>query len=125
MKYSRQRELIYRSIVENPNHPTADEVYTKLKKDNPNLSLGTVYRNLNSLNKNGKLMRIPVPYGAEHFDGRVDKHFHMVCDVCGGVIDIDTELMKNLEGMLSEQTAAQNISGYSLLLFGVCNKCKS
>ena len=60
MKYSRQRELILETVMENPVHPTADTVYAMVREQEPNISLGTVYRNLNLLAEQGILRRIPI-----------------------------------------------------------------
>ncbi len=64
MKYSRQRELILETVMENPVHPTADTVYAMVREQEPNISLGTVYRNLNLLAEQGILRRIPMPAAA-------------------------------------------------------------
>ena len=61
MKYSRQRELILNNVIDSKGHPTADDVYDDLKKANPSLSLGTVYRNLTQLEKNGMLKKVNIP----------------------------------------------------------------
>lgn len=68
-KYSRQRELIYKTVMENKVHPTAEFVYNYLKKDNPQLSLGTVYRNLQQLSDNGEINRLSIPNQPDRFDG--------------------------------------------------------
>ena len=57
MIYSKQRELILKAVLENRVHPTADAVFSFLKPDHPELSLATVYRNLNQLAKNGLLIK--------------------------------------------------------------------
>lgn len=56
------------AVCENPVHPTADTVYNLLKEDNPHLSLGTVYRNLNLLVETGSLIKLNVPSGCDRFD---------------------------------------------------------
>ena len=78
MKYSKQRELIYEAVLQNPVHPTADNVYTLIREENPNVSLGTVYRNLNLLSDNGLLRKIAMPNAPDRFDGRIDEHYHMI-----------------------------------------------
>ena len=69
MKYSRQREIILNTVMENPVHPTADMVYSILREENPNISLGTVYRNLNYLAAEGIIRKITMPEGCDRFDG--------------------------------------------------------
>ena len=89
MKFSKQREMILNQVKMFPVHPTADQVYTALKADNPNLSLGTVYRNLNLLSEMGELLKIRIADGSDRFEGRTDSHYHMVCDKCSRVFDVE------------------------------------
>ncbi len=73
MNYSKQRELILKTVIENPIHPTADTVYEQVRRENPKISLGTVYRNLNFLSEMGILRKISMPVGSDRFDGRLDE----------------------------------------------------
>ena len=70
-RYSRQREMIYEAISKSDQHPTAEMVYRWLKPDNPSLSLGTVYRNLNLLTEEGRLVRMPFP--VERYDAEIGR----------------------------------------------------
>lgn len=83
MKYSRQRESILNSLNEKLDHPTAEMVYNCVKKEQPNISLGTVYRNLNQLVEQGVLRRIATPVSGDRFDIRTDPHAHLLCTRCG------------------------------------------
>ena len=69
-------------------HPTAEELYQRLKPDNPALSLATVYRNLRQLEACGRLRRVAVPDGSDRYDGRLDPHEHMICETCGRAVDL-------------------------------------
>lgn len=122
MNFSRQRELIYNQVMNNPIHPTADEVYSALKKDNPNLSLGTVYRNLNMLSELGMLQKLSIADGSDRFDGRTDKHLHMVCDKCGKVFDIETDVLAGAEEKIHAEHG-HIITKMTLNLNGVCADC--
>ena len=79
MNYSKQRELVFQTVLQNPIHPTADAVYEQVRRENPKISLGTVYRNLNFLSEMGMLRKISMPVGSDRFDGRLDEHYHMAC----------------------------------------------
>ena len=70
LKYSRQRESIKDYLMHTNAHPTADMVYLHVKEQFPNISLGTVYRNLNLLSDMGEIIKISTPDGADRFDGR-------------------------------------------------------
>ena len=76
MKYSKQREMIFNCIKENPMHLTADAIYEMLKKDNPNLSLGTVYRNLSQLAEHNMIQKVSIAGYPDRFDGTLQDHFH-------------------------------------------------
>lgn len=123
MRYSKQRELVLKTVLENKIHPNAEFVYNTLKEENPDLSLGTVYRNLNSLVKNNMLKRISIPNGSDCFDGTLAEHQHLVCTECGAVIDIRlSELEKICSNVFKKTGFAVNCS--SLALEGICRECQ-
>ena len=123
MKYSRQRELICQKVCERPLHLTAEAVYNALKEENPKLSLGTVYRNLNALCENGMLTRVEVPKGPERFDGNLHPHDHLICECCGKVVDIPEEITVDLSQV--EKATGLSITGHSTIYKGLCTDCKS
>ena len=88
MKYSKQRVQILNALLEEPVHPTAEELYKKLKPKMPNLSLGTVYRNLGQMEQHGIIRRIPLDGAKDRFDGNTTEHYHLHCKRCGRVVDI-------------------------------------
>lgn len=118
-RYSKQRELIFRALRNSREHPTADMVYQMLKPENPSLSLGTVYRNLNLLAEEGIITRMPFP--VERYDADTSPHPHFSCQVCGKVSDL--ELPYNTQ--LDEQAAqlGHQVSGHSVLFTGTCAVC--
>ncbi len=89
-RYSKQRELIYNTIMGTDSHPTAEYVYNTLKSEHPTLSLGTVYRNIRQLESAGLIIKAPSKNDKERFDARIDEHFHFICDECGELFDIDS-----------------------------------
>lgn len=122
MNFSRQREIIYDQVRRFPIHPTAEEVYTALKAENPNLSLGTVYRNLNQLSEAGMLLKIPIADGSDRFDGRTDRHYHMICEGCGKVFDVELDCLDGIPHSVMS-TAGHRITKVTLNLKGVCSDC--
>ena len=88
VKYSRQRQLIYNFLMNRKDHPTADVVYQNVRQEYPNISLGTVYRNLTLLADRGEILRLQVGDGADHFDAETSRHCHFVCSECGSVTDM-------------------------------------
>ncbi|UWD48307.1 transcriptional repressor [Clostridioides difficile] len=123
MKFSKQRELILNEILNNPVHPTADCLYENLKKDNPSLSLGTVYRNLAQLTEHGFIRKVSIPGNPDRFDGRTENHYHIICEVCGDVYDLESEILSNLKESISEETDIK-ITSYNISFKGICNNCR-
>lgn len=88
LKYSRQRECIKAFLTGRKDHPTADTVYMHVRQQYPNISLGTVYRNLTLLSEIGEITRLNVGDGIDRFDADTSPHQHIVCTQCGCVQDI-------------------------------------
>ena len=108
LKYSRQRESIKANLMSRHDHPTADALYASIREEFPNISLGTVYRNLNLLADIGEAVKIATPDGGDRFDGRTEPHYHVVCTSCGNVFDLelDPQYMESVN-----QTANQYFDG--------------
>ncbi len=123
LKYSRQRELVLAEVKSSREHPTADMVYAALKADNPSLSLGTVYRNLNLLAQMGQIHKIGMPGGSDRFDGRTDEHYHMLCQKCGRVYDVQLDTLSELDGQIQSQTGFL-VHSHDLIVRGVCRACQ-
>lgn len=123
-KYSRQRELIYKTVMENKVHPTAEFVYNYLKKDNPQLSLGTVYRNLQQLSDNGEISRLSIPNQPDRFDGIIEEHYHAVCEKCGKIYDIHINEMLEVDRLVAEKTGL-DITGHEIIFKTICPMCKN
>jgi Fur family peroxide stress response transcriptional regulator len=103
-KHSKKREAILETIRSTSSHPTARWVYDQLKPRIPDLSLGTVYRNITLFREEGKVISVGVVNGEEHFDGFTEPHPHGVCECCGKVLDLpcpDEQAFTLMEGSLS------------------------
>ena len=119
--YSRQREAILSVISSTNTHPTADWIYSETRKIIPNISLGTVYRNLSDLRQAGEILSVDVRDGKEHFDFDTSPHFHLTCKCCGSIIDAkpSTDPMENLKdnyGFTPETPV--------YVVYGYCKNCK-
>lgn len=123
MNYSKQRELVLQTVLEHPVHPTANTVYKLVRRKNPKISLGTVYRNLNFLSEMGMLRKISMPVGSDRFDGRLDEHYHMACSCCGRVFDVECGALRGLDDELMAQQGFQ-VNNHHLLLTGLCRECR-
>lgn len=123
MKFSKQRELILNYILNSHEHLTADTIYADLKKDNPELSLGTVYRNLTKLTESGAIKKVSLPNQVDKFDKNLDPHAHFICDECGSITDINIPGMDEFLDKVSDEDGI-SIRKYDLTLNGTCKKCK-
>ncbi len=123
MKYSHQREAIREALMSVKTHPTAAEIYTMVRKDIPNISLGTVYRNLSQLADAGEILRITTGEGTERFDATTDEHYHLACRCCGGVSDIDLPHFDDMDEAAERATGAK-VERHSLIFYGVCPACR-
>jgi len=121
--YSRKREAILNTVRSTTSHPTADWVYEKLKPEYPDLSLGTVYRNLAQFKQDGTIISVGVVNGQERFDGNVRPHTHFVCSKCGCVMDIPDEYIGSTMVAQTERKFHLQIDSTDVLLRGICPEC--
>ena len=122
IKYSRQREAIKEFMMTRKDHPTADVVYMNVRKEFPNISLGTVYRNLTLLSDMGELLRLRVGDGVDHFDATTESHYHFICKDCGAVTDLELPIMHSIDQVAGEGFKGQ-ITGHVTYFYGTCEHC--
>lgn len=122
IKYSSQREAILRFLKTRKDHPTADVVFQHIREDIPNISLATVYRNLNQLAAAGTILRLTTNGKTDHFDACVEPHFHFCCRSCNAVKDIDMEPFPELTRRASE-ASNYKIEDVTVLFSGLCDEC--
>lgn len=122
LKRSRQRDAIVAFLQTRKDHPTADVVYQEIRNIIPNISLGTVYRNLSLLSERGEILRLPCDGKMDHFDADIRPHYHFICNRCGCVKDIDLPYADNMD-QLANRDFDGVITKHSLLFEGFCNEC--
>ena len=124
VRYSKKREAILTAIRETKCHPSADWVYQTLKPTHPDLSLGTVYRNLEFFQQHGMVRSVGVVKGQERFDATTAPHTHFVCSCCcGDVIDLDDiQLDAELDRTVCERYGLA-IERHELTFHGLCQTC--
>lgn len=123
MKHSRQRDLVLKALQENVVHPTADYLYAIIKKSDPNISLATVYRNLNLLAKKGIIRRIESLDHVTRFDHNTHNHYHFVCSQCNKVYDVPYDVTPELADKVTAMTGLA-IESYDISFKGICPDCK-
>ena len=122
-KYSRQREVIRSFMMGRTDHPTADTVYMNVRQEIPNISLGTVYRNLMLLAETGELAKVDVGDGVVRFDPLTEDHSHFVCSACGRVLDIMLEEEEFLSQAAKKALPGSRIKSQSVTFRGLCPAC--
>lgn len=123
-KRSRQREAILACLQATDLHPSAEWIYRQVKKEIPNLSLGTVYRNLAFFTETGKAKSLGAIDGQERFDGDVSAHPHFICKRCGTVLDWPVEAEKMLpEAEESARSLGVRITETEIRFSGLCAEC--
>ena len=122
-KHFRKRDAILTYLQGTTAHPSAEMVYADLKQQIPDLSLGTVYRNLNLFKEQGLAITVGTVKGVERFDGNVQPHVHFFCTDCGAVLDLPK--MEVPQQLVS--TAAGQIGGTvdqcQMTFTGRCRDC--
>lgn len=123
LKYSRQRESIKEFLMNRTDHPTADVVYENVKLIYPNISLGTVYRNLSLLADIGEIKKLSSFGSADRFDARTEPHCHFMCTKCGKVTDINDQGTNQFLKKTAEAFSGGQISDCNVRFFGTCSEC--
>lgn len=122
-KKTRQKAAILRILSSTRSHPTADWVYREVRKEIPNVSLGTVYRNLGKLSKSGEILELDLSGSQSRFDAMTEDHYHFRCDRCGNIFDVDEEVDKNINERVAQNTGFW-ITHHRLEFRGLCRDCQ-
>ncbi|MFO7728027.1 MAG: transcriptional repressor [Desulfonatronovibrio sp.] len=123
MRLTRQRKIILEKLRQTQSHPTAVEVYDEVRKCLPNISLGTVYRNLDVLSKTGTIRKIETCGDQKRFDGTPEDHLHIICSRCGKVRDVLSDFKIDIE-RLADIDSDFTITGVRLEILGFCPECE-
>lgn len=122
MNYSRQREEIIKFLKTRKDHPTAETVYENVRMVYPKISLGTVYRNLTLLSDKGTILRLRLGNGIDHFDADTSLHYHVICNQCGSVEDLN--MMDKKISINTEILPYDGIILDTVIYFtGLCKNC--
>lgn len=122
LKKSKQRDMIKAFLMGRKDHPTADIIYMNVRQQNPNISLGTVYRNLTLLADIGEIQRLRVGDGVDHFDADTSPHYHFVCTECGSVIDLEMDNIDSINNIAGANFNGK-IAGHVTYFYGNCGNC--
>ncbi|MGM0444945.1 MAG: Fur family transcriptional regulator [Bacillota bacterium] len=124
-RMTKQRKTILNVLKNTTSHPTADWIYEQVKKEIPNVSLGTIYRNLNLLSEMGKITVINYANDQSHYDGNTEGHYHFRCNQCQKVYDLHVELFEKEINNIVEKNTDYKVSEHRLEFYGVCPDCQN
>lgn len=119
-----QKELVLNTVRKLACHATADEIYRAIFTEHPTVSRGTVYRNLNVLADEGRILKIEVPGEADRYDQTCTRHYHLRCMKCRRVFDVDMEPIPDIMGRIRD-THGMEIIDYDIGFKGLCAECRA
>lgn len=123
LRNTMQRAVIHEAVQALCHHATAEEIYAEVHLLHPSISRATVYRNLNLLVREGLVSRVSVGRGPDRFDAVVEPHYHLHCEICGKIEDVEMEPKHDLERDLRD-THGYRILGHEVVFRGICPECK-
>ena len=124
-KNFRKRNAILHCLQERTDHPSAEMIFNTLKPEIPDLSIGTVYRNLTIFRQQGVATCIATVGGVERFDGNVSEHVHFICNECGSVIDLHQLATPETLRAEAASCVGGRVDACQLSFTGVCKECLS
>ena len=122
-KHFRKRDAILQYLQSVTDHPSAEKVFTQLKAQIPDLSIGTVYRNLNLFKQQGLAVTVATVKGVERFDGNTDPHVHFICQECDAVIDLMDMSVPDTLKSVAENSCGGQVAECQLSFSGICQDC--
>ncbi len=124
MRKSKQREAILDFLRRTSSHPTAYHVYEAVRKEIPNISLGTIYRNLRLLTDEAEIIELDLAGSLSRFDGDLKNHYHFRCEQCGRVFDVDDPVDLERNEKVAKKTGFR-VSHHILEFRGLCRDCQT
>ena len=126
-RFSAQKKMIEDTLMR-LDHPTASEVYDQIRKDYPQISLGTVYRNLGTMSAEGEILRLSFADAPDRFDINAHEHFHAACNRCGRIFDTDgklpADLLQKLDAAVEASTGIR-VESRTMVFDGACAACRA
>jgi Fe2+ or Zn2+ uptake regulation protein len=122
-RLTNQKKAILDFLRATPGHPDAYEIFTEVKQRLPQISLATVYRNLDSMNKKGLIHAIRIKDDRFNYDGVEASHHHFLCSECNRLYNVSEDLLLNFE-KVNESGIVGFVSEYQVMMKGVCVNCK-
>ncbi|MBO8157836.1 MAG: peroxide-responsive transcriptional repressor PerR [Bacillaceae bacterium] len=118
-----QRHAVLEYLIKSMSHPTADEIYKALEGKFPNMSVATVYNNLRVFRDIGLVRELTYGDSSSRFDCNTEKHYHIICEKCGKIVDFHYPSLDEVES-LAEQVTGFDVTHHRMEVYGICNDCK-
>jgi Fe2+ or Zn2+ uptake regulation protein len=118
---TRQLGAVYEVLAASHDHPTAEQVFQRVRRAVPQVSLGTVYRNLDKLRDQGRLRVVRLERDVAHYDARTDDHDHFVCEGCGAVLDLTRAQRR--PRLAGPETVGWVVHRHTTAIYGLCRSC--
>jgi len=106
-------------------HPSADEVFQRVRRKLPRISLGTVYRNLEELSEQDLILKLETAGAKKRFDGNTEAHYHLRCLGCGQIVDLPLPPIGALDDMSFKDLDGCQVIGHHLEFYGYCQACRA
>ncbi|WP_457638204.1 manganese-dependent transcriptional regulator PerR [Oceanithermus sp.] len=121
-RLTRQRKAVLDVVQKARNHPDAAWIYQEVRKVVPSISLGTVYRTLDALVEEGKIIQLARAGEATRYDANPTPHHHLICERCGEIVDLELEL-PNLLDKAREAFPDLRFHDVQIEFHGLCARC--
>ncbi len=123
MNYSRQREIVLQTLKNNVVHPTAEDLYSMISSEYPEVSKATLYRNLGQLSDAGIIKKIEGLDIPAHFDHNTHLHYHFICEKCGKIFDVSSNVAESVVRKTEFETGFK-VTSHEIVFKGLCKDCK-
>jgi Fur family peroxide stress response transcriptional regulator len=120
---TKQRAAILKILGNTRSHPTADQIYDAVRQKIPNISKGTVYRNLQVLREDGAISELNLSGTLSRYEEKQDKHYHFRCEQCGRVFDLDEPVDTAINKKVADKTGFM-VSSHQTEFRGLCKDCQ-
>jgi Fur family peroxide stress response transcriptional regulator len=118
-----QRQVLYEVMQRMPGHPSPEEVYARVKKRIPAISLATVYKNIHLFVERGVLKELSMHHGSIRVELNGHHHHHMVCSYCKAIADIEEKDL-GVVPVMQELLGGFQVERYSIDVIGICAACQ-
>lgn len=122
MKITPQRLMIFKILENNTSHPSAEDVYKRVKKIYPTVSFTTIYKTLETLKDLGEIKELTIDENRKHYDPNINTHHHVICSSCKKIVDIFEDFSSHIK-LPDFVNQEYHVNGFQISFYGICKKC--